>query len=55
MNYSAKGGGDINFKIENIQKKLHTAQSVKDFDVNELLLKSNDWEAIDKAFKEILI
>jgi hypothetical protein len=38
-----------------ISKKLHTAESVKDFSVDEQLLKSTDWEAIDKAFKDILI
>ena len=43
--------GDIGVKVDGISKKLHTAESVKDFSVDEQLLKSTDWEAIDKAFK----
>lgn len=34
---------------------MHTDPSENDFDVDEQLIKSNDWEAIDKAFKNILI
>jgi len=55
VDYSAKGGGDISVKIDTIKKKLHTAQSVKDFYVDELLLKGDDWEAIDKMFSTIII
>ena len=55
VDYSAKGGGDISVKVETIRKKLHTAQSVKDFNVDELLLKGDDWEAIDKAFRNIMV
>ena len=55
VDYSAKGGGDISVKVDTIKKKLHTAQSVKDFNVDELLLKGDDWEAINKMFSTILI
>jgi hypothetical protein len=55
VDYSAKGGGDISVKVDTIKKKLHTAQSVKDFNVDELLLRSDDWEAIDNAFRNIMI
>lgn len=55
VDYSAKGGGDISVKVESIKKKLHTAQSVKDFYVDELLLKGDDWEAIDKMFSNIIV
>lgn len=55
VDYSAKGGGDIAVKIDSIKKKLHTAQSVKDFNVEELLLKSDDWAAIDNAFRDFMI
>ena len=55
VNYAAFGGGDIGVKLDGLSKKLHTAQSVKDFSVDEQLLKSTNWEAIDKAFKDILI
>jgi hypothetical protein len=55
VDYASKGGGDIAVKVATIGRKLHTAQSVKDFDMEEQLLKSADWDAIDKAFKNILI
>jgi hypothetical protein len=55
VNYSAKGGGEISVRVEGIKRKLHTAQSVNDFNIEEQLIKSNDWDAIDKAFKNILI
>ncbi len=55
VEYSAKGGGDISVKVDSIKKKLHTAQSVKDFNVDELLLKGDDWDVIDKMFSNILI
>lgn len=55
VDYSAKSGGDISVKVDSIKKKLHTAQSVKDFNVDELILKSDDWDDIDKVFKTILI
>ncbi len=55
VDYSAKGGGDISVKVDTIKKKLHTAQSVKDFYVDELLLKGDNWEAIDKMFSTIII
>lgn len=55
VNYAAEGGGDIAMKVNGIRGKLHTAQSVKDFDIDEQLLKSNDWDALNEAFKDILL
>ena len=55
VNYSVKGGGEIAEKVEGIKMKLHTAQSVNDFNIEEQLLKANDWDALDKAFQNILI
>ena len=55
MNYAALGGGDIGVKVAGLNKRLHTAESVRDFSVEDQLLKSTDWEAIDKAFRTILI
>lgn len=55
VDYAAKGGGDIKMKVAGVSRKFHTAQSVKDFNMEEQLLKTNDWDAIDAAFKEILI
>ena len=55
VNYAALGGGDIEVKVAGLARKLHAAQSVKDFSVEEQLLRTNDWDAIDKAFRTILI
>ena len=55
VNYAALGGGDIEVKVASLTRKLHTAQSVKDFSMEDQLLKTNDWDAIDKAFQNILI
>ena len=55
VNYAALGGGDIEVKVAGLARKLHTAQSVKDFSKEEQLLRTNDWDAIDKAFQNILI
>ncbi len=55
VDYTANGGGDIAVKVASLSKRFHTAQSVKEFDMEEQLIKSADWEAIDKAFKNILI
>ncbi len=40
VNYAALGGGDIGVKVAGLTKKLHTAQSVKDFSVEEQLLRT---------------
>lgn len=55
VNYAAFGGGDIEVKVAGLARKLHTAQSVKDFSMEDQLLKTNDWAAIDKAFSTILM
>lgn len=55
VNYSADGGGDISMRVMGMRNKLHTAQSPREFSVEEQLLKSNDWDALNEAFKDILI
>jgi len=55
VDYSADGGGNIQMRVKGIRKALHTAQSPSDFNVDELLLKSNDWGKWDELFKDILI
>ncbi len=55
VDYSAEGGGNIALKVAGYSKKFHTAQSITEFSVDEQLLKNNDWDALDEAFKEILI
>jgi hypothetical protein len=53
VDYTSEGCGNISIKVNGMRKKLHTAQSKKDFSIEEHLIKNNDWEALNKAFKEI--
>lgn len=55
LNYSSDSNGNIALKIVSKRKLLHTAQSVNGFEMDEQLLKTPDWETIDKAVKNILI
>ena len=55
VDYSSEGGGNISMKVAGISKKLHTAQSVSEFNIEEQLLKSNDWDRINDLLKDILI
>jgi len=55
VDYTSEGGGNIALRVNGIRKKLHTAQSKTEFSVDEQLLKSNDWDALNDAFKDILI
>ena len=51
VDYSSEGGGNISMKVAGISKKLHTAQSVSEFNIEEQLLKSNDWDRINDLLK----
>jgi len=55
VEYSADGGGNISLKVNGIRKKIQTAQSAKEFSVEEVLLKGNDWDKLNDMFKDILI
>lgn len=55
VDYSADGGGNIQMRVAGIRKALHTAQSPSEFNVDEQLLKSCDWDKLDELFKDILI
>ncbi|MDP4207275.1 MAG: hypothetical protein Q8928_00545 [Bacteroidota bacterium] len=55
VDYSADGGGNIQMRVKGIRKALHTAQSPSDFNVDELLLKSENWDELDRLFNDILI
>jgi hypothetical protein len=55
VDYTSEGGGNIALRVNGIRKKLHTAQSKTEFSVDEQLLKSNNWDALNEAFKDILI
>jgi hypothetical protein len=41
--------------LATVPKKLHTTGSEKDFSIEELGIKNNDWEALNKAFRDILL
>ena len=55
VDYSADGGGNINMRVNGIRKKLHTAESPTEFSVDDMILKSDDWDKLDNLFREILI
>lgn len=55
VNYSADGGGNITMKVAGIRKRLHTAQSPSEFNIEEQLLKDTDWDKWNEQFKDILI
>ncbi len=55
VDYSSEGGGNIQMRVAGMRKLLHTAQSPNEFSVDELLLKSENWDELDKLFGEILI
>ena len=55
VDYGAEGGGNISMRVAGLRKKLHTAQSPKDFNVDEHLVNGNDWEALDDLFKTIMM
>ncbi len=55
VDYSAEGGGNIAMKVAGIAKKFHTSESITTFSIDELLLKSKNWDELDKEFREILI
>ena len=55
VDYNADGGGNIAVKVEEYNKKFHTSQSITTFDIDEQLLKNNNWNALDNVFREVLI
>jgi hypothetical protein len=55
VEYSADGGGNIQMRGKGIRKALLTAQSPSEFNMDEQLLKSCDWDKLDELFKDILI
>lgn len=55
VNYSAEGGGNIQMKVKGVRRALNTAQSPSDFNVDELMLKSENWDKLDELFNDILI
>lgn len=55
VDYGADGGGNIHMRVNGIRKKLQTAESPTEFNVDEMLLKNDDWEKLNDFFKEILI
>ena len=55
VDYTSQGGGNISLRIDGVRRKLHTAQTISEFSLNESLIKGLDWDKLDKAFKDILI
>ncbi len=55
VEYSSEGAGNIAMRVKGLREQLHTAQSITEFSIDEQLLKSKDWDALNDAFSEILI
>jgi hypothetical protein len=55
VDYSSEDGGNIQMRVAGMRKLIHTAQSPSEFNVEEQLLKSCDWDKRDELFKDILI
>ncbi|MBX2919733.1 MAG: hypothetical protein KF741_10870 [Ferruginibacter sp.] len=55
VNYSANGGGSIYARLTGSRKKYNTAENPAEFSIEDKLLKDNNWEELDKQFKDILI
>ena len=55
VNYSANGGGNIFARIQGKRSKINTSDNPSEFNIDEKLIKENDWEELDKQFKNILL
>lgn len=55
VDYSANGGGSIHARLVGSRKKYNTAENPAEFNIEEKLFKDNNWEELDKQFKDILI
>lgn len=58
VSYIADGGGadaGIQAKVLNKRGLLNTAQNPNEFSIEEKLIKDNNWDELDKLFKEILL
>ena len=55
VSYCSDGGGVPYARIQNSRKLLNTSDNPSEFNVDEKLIKENDWEELDKHFKEILL
>ena len=55
VNYSANGGGNIFARIQGKRNKINTSDNPSEFNIEEKLIKENDWEELDKQFKIILL
>lgn len=55
VNYGAAGGGSIYARVVGSRKKINTAENPSEFNIEDKLIKDNDWEKLDKLFKDILI
>ena len=58
VSYIADGGGTdkgIQARILNRRDMINTAHNPSEFSIPENLIKDNNWEELDKHFKEILL
>lgn len=55
VGYTSQGGGSIIARLKNSRSKFNTADNPSLFDVEDNLIKTNNWEELDKQFKDILL
>ena len=55
VDYGANGGGSIYARLITSRKKYNTAENPSEFNVEDKLIKENNWEELDKQFKDIMI
>lgn len=55
VSYSANGGGNIFARVVGKRSKINTADNPSEFNIDEKLIKDNNWEELDKQFKDILL
>lgn len=53
VNYSSMGGGNVSVTISGVKKKITTAKTVKETEIDELELVGNP-EAVAKIIKELM-
>lgn len=55
VDYSADGGGNIQFRVAGKRKPLHTAENNIDFNIDKELLETDKWDELHKQFQNFVI
>lgn len=55
VDYGANGGGSIYARLVGSRKKYNTAENPSEFNIDEKLLKENNWDELDLLFKDLML